>query len=259
MKKHLLIFSVISLFPSITNAQVGVNTQTPTEILTVNGTTKISDLPTNGATNAIYTINSTTSTNNTASTAKDQPFNAVKTVVVDKNGVLGYVDGLPIQDIPDVKSIQYKSVTAEIKPGVATASYLELGNLAVRFDGTEPEGGAQPFSYKLINNITAPDGTPATADNSIANCLKIGSGGAYGGQFRKISATKDIWYVADNGNCKADVGNRDFMQAMITLVNTKEVYRLTISVSKFTKVEGNVLVASPGQVTLFLERLSDAD
>ncbi|PST45063.1 hypothetical protein CYV15_00715 [Riemerella anatipestifer] len=73
--------------------KVGIATskETPaTETFHVNGTARITDLPLNGATSAINT-----KTDGTASTAKDQTFTAVKTVVVDANGVLGTVSGLP--------------------------------------------------------------------------------------------------------------------------------------------------------------------
>jgi len=259
MKKYILSFVVYSFLCNTSFAQVGVETNTPTEILSVNGTMKITDLPENGATNAIYTINSGASTNNTGSTTKNQPFNAINTVVADKNGVIGKVQGLPLTVEPNVKAIRYKTVTAEIKAGVSAASYVELGNLAVRFDGTDPDNWQAPWSLKIINNIKNQDGTPATADNVVANHLKIGEGGGpYGGQSRYISATKDIWYQITDGAGKPDVGFRDYYQAIVTLINTKEVYRVTFSVSKRTEIGDNVIVRSPGQVTIFMERLSDA-
>ncbi|WP_236682779.1 hypothetical protein [Riemerella anatipestifer] len=80
------------------NKKVGIATSKEipaTETFHVNGTARITDLPLNGATSAINT-----KTDGTASTTKDQAFTAVKTVVVDANGVLGTVSGLPVTELP---------------------------------------------------------------------------------------------------------------------------------------------------------------
>jgi hypothetical protein len=69
---------------------VGVNTDSPTEKFDNNGITRLRSLPVNGAANAIYTM-----PDGSASTAQDQTFTATRTLVVDANGVIGYVSGLP--------------------------------------------------------------------------------------------------------------------------------------------------------------------
>ncbi len=69
---------------------VGVMTTDPTERFDNAGITRLRNLPTNGATNAI----NTTSTGD-MSAAQDQTFTATRTVVADDNGVLGTVVGLP--------------------------------------------------------------------------------------------------------------------------------------------------------------------
>lgn len=243
-------------FCSLAFTQVGINTSTPTEIFDVNGTARIRELPANGSTNSIYTINSLDSTNGTSSGAKNQTFTAVNTVVADKNGVIGLVPGLPQTNSPSIKSIQYVSKTALIDVNTPTNSLITLGNIQVRFDGTNPTGGEQSWSFRLINNITTQSGTAATADNVVANNIKVGSGGLFGGQFRQLSAQKDTWYVMNDNDGQPNVGNRDFVQSNISLVNTKEVYRLTISVTPTINLT-SPNVSSLGQVTLFLERLTD--
>ncbi|MEE6130310.1 hypothetical protein V2E39_23120 [Chryseobacterium arthrosphaerae] len=90
MKKNAIVTAVLLLLGTALSAQVGINTAAPTEIMDVNGTVRVRDLPLNGSANAI-----STKPDGTKSTAKDQPFIATKTVVVDNNGVLGYVNGLP--------------------------------------------------------------------------------------------------------------------------------------------------------------------
>lgn len=74
-----------------TSGKVGVNTATPTETFNVKGTVRITELPINGASASIYT-----KTDGTASAAKDQTFNAVKTVAADNNGVIGVINASPV-------------------------------------------------------------------------------------------------------------------------------------------------------------------
>lgn len=77
-----------------TDTKIGIvtsPTNVPTENFDVNGTARVRNLPTNGATNAIYTSGAITTTATKANT-----FTATRTVVADNNGVLGYVDGLPL-------------------------------------------------------------------------------------------------------------------------------------------------------------------
>jgi len=77
------------------------NAQYPTETLDLaTGTMRIRNLPLNGAINAIYTTptggSSVAATTDLAGLAKTQTFTATRTVIADKNGVLGYVTGLPV-------------------------------------------------------------------------------------------------------------------------------------------------------------------
>ena len=243
-------------FCSLAFAQVGINTSQPTETFDLNGTARVRELPANGTANSIYTINSLDATNGTASGTKNQTFTAVNTVVADKNGVIGLIPGLPLTASPTIKSIQYVSKTSLIDANTATNSLITLGNLQVRFDGTNPTGGEQPWSFRLINNITTQSGVAATADNVVANNIKVGSGGLFGGQYRQLSAQKNTWYVMSDNDGQPNVGNRDFVQSNISLINTKEVYRLTISVTPTINLS-SPNVSSLGQVTLFMERLTD--
>ena len=91
MKKHLLFTATfVGVMTVAQTGKVGVNTDNPTETFQVDGTVRITELPTNGADNVIYTDSNGNRSNN-----KDVSFEATKTVVVDKNGVLGTVDGIP--------------------------------------------------------------------------------------------------------------------------------------------------------------------
>lgn len=86
MKKE----SILAIFLfAMTSAQVGINTKNPTEILDINGTERVRDLPKHQAANAIFTKPDGSYSGN-----KDQTFIATRRVVADANGVLGYMDGL---------------------------------------------------------------------------------------------------------------------------------------------------------------------
>lgn len=91
MKKLLFLLSVIVVVSLKSQGKVGVNTSTPTEVSDINGTLRVRSLPNNGTANAIYT----TGTNTNSGTTPTQTFNAVNTVVLDANGVLGTYPGLP--------------------------------------------------------------------------------------------------------------------------------------------------------------------
>ncbi|WP_131707634.1 hypothetical protein [Chryseobacterium angstadtii] len=90
MKINIIVTTVLILLGAKISAQVGISTSMPTETLDINGTARVRDVPLNGTVNAIYT-----KSDGTKSDAKDQTFSATKTLVVDNNGVLGYISGLP--------------------------------------------------------------------------------------------------------------------------------------------------------------------
>lgn len=79
---------------------VSVNSKNPSESFDVTGTVRLRNLPINGASNAIYTNSGGTTTVpasvTTVPIAPTQTFTATRSVVADNNGVLGYVDGLPL-------------------------------------------------------------------------------------------------------------------------------------------------------------------
>lgn len=84
--KQALLLAFICVVSLQANAQtttnkVGVNTSSPTEILDVNGTMRVRDLPADKSSNAKYN----------GSNTKNTPFNAQYAVVADNNGVLGRI------------------------------------------------------------------------------------------------------------------------------------------------------------------------
>ncbi|MGI9526144.1 MAG: hypothetical protein ACR2MS_03420 [Weeksellaceae bacterium] len=91
MKKKftLLMLTVLSL--GSLSAQVGVETEEPTEMLDVNGTVRIQDLPREGVDNMFTKPDGTRSAN------KDQIFETAGTVVANENGVLGVTPLPPVR------------------------------------------------------------------------------------------------------------------------------------------------------------------
>ena len=141
------IFSLLCIVTYSLQAQVGIETDKPTETLHVNGTTRVIELPLNGADNAI-----TTKPNGVKSNAKDQSFNPIKTVVADRNGVLGVVDGIPAQA---GAAPQSKSWRGQPKGGAgqdfSDATDVESGCLMFRMDPTNIANISGVYMYAKLN------------------------------------------------------------------------------------------------------------
>lgn len=127
------IFSLLCIVTYSLQAQVGVETDKPTETLHVNGTTRVVELPLNGAINVINT-----KPDGTKSSAKDQSFEPTKTVVADDNGVLGYVMGIPEQAgaAPQAKSWKVRPNGSSTNTDFTDSRDLESGCLMVKADPT---------------------------------------------------------------------------------------------------------------------------
>ena len=128
MKKKLLPFAASVFFIFQAFGQVGVGTETPTELLDIDGTLRIRNLPVNGSTNAIFTTGE-----NTAAEAPTETFIATKTVVLDANGVLGAVPGLPSSS----NTVSWTSIGSDFpfatNPDHADAMRFSFGPLSVSF------------------------------------------------------------------------------------------------------------------------------
>lgn len=251
-----LFYTMAVLASSLAFAQtgkVGINTENPTETLQINGSARITDLPINGTANSI-----STNANGTASESKNQSFNATKTLVVDNNGVVGAIEGLPSMNTEEVRTVQYASKMTTIDDYTPTTSELRLGNIKIRFDGTYPKGGQQKFSIQIPDDAVLYDsaGYEAWGDNVIISGYKVGWGGLSGVQDYTKSITKgNTWTTIDYN--VPDVWRNDTVQYMIVLVNTGDVYRFTASVN--TTIDYNERTTpygSPAQVMMFLERMT---
>ncbi|WP_456315090.1 hypothetical protein [Pseudomonas shirazensis] len=225
---------------SQTNNKVGFTTKTPTESIDANGTARVRDLPLNGTLNAIYT-----KPDGTASTAKDQTFNAIKTVVVDANGVVGTIDGIAITTAPTIKTIQYVRTTAPINSSTPTNSITTIGNLSIKFDATDTgDHNSIYFMTSVPNNVTAFSqvaGGGEPTDKIFSN-------------WRTTAAAANIWYEATAQTVTAS--NRDTYTLMVTLNNSQEIYRVSLICNSLIPASGSPAIPSvPAQVIIFIEKL----
>ncbi|MBB4807387.1 hypothetical protein HNP38_002691 [Chryseobacterium defluvii] len=223
------------------NGNVGINTQTPTEKLDNNGITRLRNLPQNGATNAIYT-----QSGGTASATQNQTFTGTRTVVADANGVLGYVTGLPSVAEPNTQTLTYaRKTVSPIDANTPTNSVVTIGTLSLRFNGTS--AGAANMEYNL-----------SSANHVTILYHKAGSGGANLEEWGRQASAANTWYSfnGETGNATRDINpnNRDIAYAIITLHNTKEVYRITANANGNIAADGSV-PAVTSSITLFVERL----
>lgn len=225
---------------SQTNNKVGFTTTTPTEIIDVNGTARVRDIPLNGNLNAIYT-----KPDGTVSTAKDQTFNAVKTLVVDANGVVGSIDGIAITTAPTIKTIQYSRTATTIDANTPVNSVTTMGNLTVRFNAINSnQNNAVQFVTAIPTHVTA--------------FAQVAGGGSPTNTIYSNWKTTASSGVATAWNTVSDQGltptNRDTYNAMVTLHNTQEIYRISIICNGSIAASGGV-PSVPAQVIIFIEKL----
>ncbi|MGE8431104.1 hypothetical protein [Chryseobacterium joostei] len=217
-------------------------TAKPTEFLDLGtGTARVRNLPVNGAANAIYTQG-----NGTASATQNQTFTATKTVVADANGVLGYIDGLPGTNPSGVQNLTYaRKTVSPINATTPTDSQVSIGNITFRFNGTSFSGANIEYKVSQSNHVTI-------------LYHKGGSGGTNLEEWGRQASVAGTWYsfTGEVGNATKDInpGNRDIAYAIITLHNTKDVYRVTANTNGDITASGSV-PAVASSITLFVEKL----
>ncbi|AZA53936.1 hypothetical protein EG348_13455 [Chryseobacterium sp. G0201] len=155
------------------HAQVGVNIADPTETLDINGVERIRALPTDGSLNVIYT-----KPDGTRSPNKDQPFIAVKTLVADKNGVIGStklmpnltpiiitgVDGIDAVTITStISALNGETTTPVLATKTFTLSQKSIVNISYNLSASNivgyngailTDGASKKVGVKLILNST---------------------------------------------------------------------------------------------------------
>lgn len=223
---------------SQTSNKLGINVKAPTESFDVNGTTRLRSLPSNGATNAINT-----KTDGTVSAAKDQTYNAVKTVVVDANGVMGTIDGVAITTAPEIKTMQYVRKSTVIDADINKNSETSIGNLTIRYasDGSAGSGNWIEFKTAVPNQVTA--------FGQVS-----GEGGNYYASWKTTATAANKWEKATDQGVTAL--HRDTYDVTITLHNSQEIYRVSLICNAFIPASGTPWIAEvPARVIIFIEKL----
>lgn len=168
MKNKLIIIGALVLGFSL-NAQtgkVGINTTTPQEILDINGTARVRDLPVDGATNALY---------NGAAT-KATTFTATAPVLIDANGNLGKAANKDL--VPNNATTGFTATDASTAMFVirrySVTDWPSGQNAGAGFDTgmstAKWEAVMSNVSYKLSNRNTTSNDTSA-ANTAINNFL----------------------------------------------------------------------------------------
>lgn len=166
MMKKVFILGTLAFCFSL-NAQtgkVGINTTTPTEVLDVNGTARVRDLPVDGAANALY---------NGAAT-KATTFTATAPVLIDANGNLGKAANKDL--VPNNATTGFTATDASTAMFVirrySVTDWPSGQNAGAGFDTgmstAKWEAVMSNVSYKLSNRDT-------TSDDSSAANTKINS------------------------------------------------------------------------------------
>lgn len=108
--------------------RVAIGTSTPTEKFHITGgNVRIQNLPLNGAANAINTT-----PGGSASPAQDQTFEATRTLVADKNGIIGYVEGVPGNSSSGNLNVgETISATYSVPNAIATSTAFNLNDYVV--------------------------------------------------------------------------------------------------------------------------------
>ena len=107
MNKLITIALITCLYNNV-NAQIGVNTDFPTEVYDLNGTVRIRSLPSVGTANSIYT----TGTNTQSGITPTQTFNGVNIVYSDANGVMGRSTSTTSNLVPNNTATGFSSLNA---------------------------------------------------------------------------------------------------------------------------------------------------
>lgn len=220
--------------------RVGVNTTTPTEMIDNNGTTRLRNLPLNGTPNSINTTSG-----GGASPSQNQTFTAIRTVVADANGVLGYVTQLP-SDAGTAKVVLSASVGgiqnvggasgAAIPTQVAISYPNESADIDNAYNGTiytVPTTGIYVINTQISSSHTAGGNTGWFA---ITRLQRSTNGGTNWGDLSRDSKTNISSADVDNGNSLFWTGTlnanemiRVFIQCNTTTTNTVQLGTHTIT------------------------------
>ena len=251
MKRDLLLATILLGGVAIAQTgKVGIETEGPTETLHVNGTARITELPANGTDNAINTDE-----NGTYAGGKNQTFNAVKTVVVDENGVLGVVDGVP-DNTPKpkdpttttkIKTLKYAVNSVDISSSTINNSVTCLDNFCVRLNESNPKAGEAKIQYAIVSE----DGSDINERINTIGEKFGGNKGKWYGDHQGVKTIKDSFWKTFK--TKPNIKNGDMARYTVAMLSSQQLYRVNVSCasSKYVKPRGNV--------TIYIERMGYND
>lgn len=214
MTKKSIIFGAFILGFSL-NAQtgkVGINTTTPQEILDINGTARVRDLPIDGATNALY---------NGAAT-KATTFTATAPVLIDVNGNLGKAANKDL--VPNNGATGFTATDASTAMFVirryTVTDWPSGQNSGAGFDTgmstTKWEAVMSNVSYQLSNRYRTSDDTSA-ANTKINNFLSEVFGSEISASTKTIATFG--WTLGKSGSTWRVIGDFASIQEQATPVD----------------------------------------
>ncbi|MBB4807192.1 hypothetical protein HNP38_002496 [Chryseobacterium defluvii] len=152
--------------------------------------------------------------------------------------------------VSTVFSLQYaKKTVSPIDSNTPVNSVVTIGNLKVRFNGTNPNNNNGYIEYQ-----------PEVNSHFTVLWRKVGSGGS--GEFwGTASVTNTEWqrmpWSGDPNDRNFNPNNRDIAYAYIMMHNTKENYRITVNANNTISAggTGNAVPTAPSAITIFVEKL----
>lgn len=206
--KSVFIVSLLLLNKSLLFSQegkVGVNNETPTETLDVNGTLRVRDIPLSTV-GKIYNGN----------TNKSTLFTGTRTLVVNNDGVVGYVDGLPnINNAGNGivytagRGISISSSNVISRTGLEEVT--EGGNQGWRLIGVNANNYGN-IGYKALD-LSYSDGASETRGATGGYSTAIGFGNTSSGDYSFSSGYESISsgrYSFSSGNSNQSTGENSF-------------------------------------------------
>ncbi|SEW49127.1 hypothetical protein SAMN05421841_3999, partial [Chryseobacterium wanjuense] len=205
------------------NNRVGIGTTSPTTNLDVNGNVRLRSVPASNA------MNSTD-----------------KIMVLGSDGVAKQVPADAILNNDDIRVIQYaRSFSSPIDSSTPTSSQVSIGNLRVRFNATSPtSNGFIEYGVNTPNHTTVWYRKRGSLSSMIEQWGQL-----------SISSTTSWNRVPGGSENYVMPSARDTTETIITLHNSKEIYRIT------SNINGNIMASDgvPGVIssaTLFVEKLN---
>lgn len=213
MKRIIFLLGVISFgFAQAQERKVGINTDAPREVLDVNGTIRVQDLPLSNK-GKVYDGN----------VEKKTVFNPNRTIVADAKGVLGYVEGIAnkpvVKDEKSTFAVANRCVRGTfsknnngdndaIAGNIAKESVITLDGMSVRYN---IKTGASTAKIQI----------KAQGSELVTVILSVGAAIGNGSRFATVNSS--TWTNVANLNYDTE----EYGTGVIVRHNTGDMYRYT--------------------------------